>query len=82
MKVLLQKNLKIKKKKKKKGVEDQQRPPIVDADDRLLASTFNVNVVDGLLASTFVDTNALTDRVEQIQQVLTTNRVPTATDRH
>jgi hypothetical protein len=54
----------------------------VDADDRLLASTFNVNVVDGLLVSTFVDTNALTNKVEQIQQVLTTDQVPTATDRH
>jgi hypothetical protein len=49
------------KNKKQIKVEDQRRPHKVDVDERLLASIFKVDAVDGLLASTFVDANALTE---------------------
>jgi hypothetical protein len=52
---------KLKKNTKQIKVEDQQHPYKVDAHERLLVSTFKVDAVDGLLASTIVDTNALTE---------------------
>jgi hypothetical protein len=43
-------------------VEDQQRPPKVDVDDALIASTMKVDADEVLLASNIVDANTLAQK--------------------